>query len=122
MLMGFCFACGAVDGSHWNRVGLRACNHLVGASRRWTHAPRSHSVCFGVALTGLGIGEAGNFPAAIKTVAEWFPKKERAFATGIFNEGSNVGAIIAPLTVPWIARQMGWQLGIIGQALSAFCG
>jgi ACS family hexuronate transporter-like MFS transporter len=57
----------------------------------------------------LGFGEAGNFPAAIKTVAEWFPKKERALATGIFNSGTNVGAILAPLTVPWIADQLGWQ-------------
>jgi len=54
---------------------------------------------FGVARAALGVGEAGNFPAAIKTVAEWFPKKERAFATGLFNAGSNVGAIVAPLTV-----------------------
>ena len=51
----------------------------------------------------LGISEAGNFPAAIKTVAEWFPKKERALATGIFNSGTNIGAIIAPLVVPWMA-------------------
>ncbi|NCB08116.1 MAG: MFS transporter, partial [Bacteroidia bacterium] len=51
----------------------------------------------------LGVSEAGNFPAAIKTVAEWFPKKERALATGIFNSGTNIGAILAPLVVPWIA-------------------
>ncbi len=57
----------------------------------------------------LGITEAGNFPAAFKAVAEWFPKKERAFAGGIFNSGTNVGAILAPLTVPWIAYQYGWQ-------------
>ncbi len=57
----------------------------------------------------LGISEAGNFPAAIKTVAEWFPKKERALATGIFNSGTNIGAIIAPLVVPWMAINWGWQ-------------
>ena len=57
----------------------------------------------------LGFGESGNFPAAIKTTAEWFPKKERAFATGIFNSGSNLGAILAPLTVPWLAVKYGWQ-------------
>ncbi len=51
----------------------------------------------------LGLGEAGNFPASIKTVAEWFPKKERALATGIFNSGTNVGALATPLVVPWIA-------------------
>jgi ACS family hexuronate transporter-like MFS transporter len=57
----------------------------------------------------LAIGEAGNFPAAIKATAEYFPKKERSFATGIFNSGANVGAILAPLTVPWIAKNWGWE-------------
>jgi MFS transporter, ACS family, hexuronate transporter len=61
----------------------------------------------------LGFGESGNFPAAIKTMAEWFPKKERALATGIFNSGANVGAILAPLTVPWIARELGWQAAFL---------
>ena len=68
---------------------------------------------FGIARAALGVGEAANFPAAIKTVAEWFPKKERAFATGIFNAGTNVGAIVAPLTVPWIAINFGWQWAFI---------
>jgi ACS family hexuronate transporter-like MFS transporter len=66
-----------------------------------------------VARFALGIGEAGAFPASIKTVAEWFPKKERALATGIFNSGTNVGAIITPLTVPWIAGHWGWQWAFI---------
>ena len=57
----------------------------------------------------LGFGESGNFPAAIKTTAEWFPKRERALATGIFNSGTNVGAILAPITVPWLAANWGWQ-------------
>src|SRR6187200_251429 len=57
----------------------------------------------------LGFGESGNFPAAIKATAEYFPKKERSFATGIFNSGANVGAILAPLTVPWIAENWGWE-------------
>ncbi len=61
----------------------------------------------------LAIGEAGNFPAAIKTTAEYFPKKERSFATGIFNSGANVGAILAPLTVPWIAQNWGWESAFI---------
>ena len=61
----------------------------------------------------LGFGEAGNFPAAIKATAEYFPKKERAFATGIFNSGSNVGAILAPLSVPWIAKNWGWESAFI---------
>jgi ACS family hexuronate transporter-like MFS transporter len=57
----------------------------------------------------LGLGESGNFPAAIKTVAEWFPRKERALATGLFNAGSNLGAVLAPLTVPWIYERWGWR-------------
>lgn len=68
---------------------------------------------FGIARAALGLGEAGNFPAAIKTLAEWFPKRERAFATGIFNSGTNIGAIVAPLTVPWIAINYGWQWAFI---------
>lgn len=61
----------------------------------------------------LGFGESGNFPAAIKAVAEYFPKKERSLATGIFNSGSNVGAILAPLTVPIIAELYGWEFAFI---------
>jgi MFS transporter, ACS family, hexuronate transporter len=61
----------------------------------------------------LALGEAGNFPAAIKATAEYFPKKERSFATGIFNSGANVGAILAPLTVPWIAANWGWEAAFI---------
>lgn len=66
-------------------------------------------VGFGIARFVLGLGESGNFPACIKTVAEWFPQKERALATGIFNSGANVGALIAPLAVPWIADHLGWR-------------
>jgi ACS family hexuronate transporter-like MFS transporter len=68
---------------------------------------------FGLARAALGLGEAANFPAAIKTVAEWFPKRERAFATGIFNAGSNVGAILAPAAVPAIYYAWGWQAAFI---------
>jgi MFS transporter, ACS family, hexuronate transporter len=73
----------------------------------------------------LAIGEAGNFPAAIKATAEYFPKRERSFATGIFNSGANVGAILAPLSVPWIAENFGWQsafiiIGAIGFLWLAF--
>jgi ACS family hexuronate transporter-like MFS transporter len=68
---------------------------------------------FGLARAALGLGEAANFPAAIKTVAEWFPKRERALTTGLFNAGTNVGAIVAPLTVPWIAIHMGWQWAFV---------
>ncbi|MBO9594688.1 MAG: MFS transporter [Niabella sp.] len=70
-------------------------------------------VGFMVARIVLGIGEAGNFPAAIKATAEYFPKKERSLATGIFNSGTNVGAILAPLTVPWIAKHWGWETAFL---------
>jgi ACS family hexuronate transporter-like MFS transporter len=84
----------------------------------WSIAAMAHALVksttgFMVARLGLGITESGNFPAAIKVVAEWFPKKERAFATGIFNSGTNVGAIIAPLTVPFIAQEWGWRFAFI---------
>nr|WP_132222519.1 MFS transporter [Albibacterium bauzanense] len=69
---------------------------------------------FILARSFLGVGESGNFPAAIKATAEYFPKKDRSFATGIFNSGSTVGAIIAPLTVPWMALHWGWQSTFIG--------
>jgi MFS transporter, ACS family, hexuronate transporter len=68
----------------------------------------------------LGLGEAGNFPASIKTVAEWFPQKERALATGIFNSGTNVGALVTPLVVPWITLQWGWQWAFILTGLTGF--
>jgi ACS family hexuronate transporter-like MFS transporter len=64
---------------------------------------------FGVARFMLGLGEAGSFPAAIKTVAGWFPQKERALATGIFNSGTNVGNVLAALTVPWVIMHYGWH-------------
>lgn len=70
-------------------------------------------VGFMVSRAVLAIGEAGNFPAAIKATAEYFPKKERSLATGIFNSGANVGAILAPLSVPWIAVHWGWQMAFI---------
>ncbi|MFN2578191.1 MAG: MFS transporter [Pyrinomonadaceae bacterium] len=84
----------------------------------WSIAAMGHALArsafgFGSARFALGLGEAGNFPASIKTVAEWFPRKERALATGIFNSGSNVGAIVAPLVVPFIAINYGWQWAFI---------
>ena len=75
---------------------------------------------FALARFALGIGEAGNFPASIKTVAEWFPRKERALATGIFNSGTNVGALITPLVVPWITLHWGWQWAFIATGLIGF--
>jgi ACS family hexuronate transporter-like MFS transporter len=78
-----------------------------------SHALASSVVGFALARFALGLGEAGNFPAAIKTVAEWFPRRERAFATGIFNSGSNIGAIVAPLAVPIVATAWGWQAAFL---------
>ena len=75
---------------------------------------------FALARIILGLGEAGNFPASIKTVAEWFPKKERALATGIFNSGTNVGALLTPVIVPWITLQWGWQWAFISTGLIGF--
>jgi len=80
----------------------------------WSCAAMSHALArttlqFAVARFALGIGEAGNFPAAIKTVTDWFPQRERALATGIFNSGSNIGAIVAPLIVPIVALHFGWR-------------
>jgi MFS transporter, ACS family, hexuronate transporter len=68
----------------------------------------------------LGLGESGNFPAAIKTVAEWFPRSERAFATGVFNAGTNIGAVITPMTVPWITVQFGWYWAFVLTGLLGF--
>jgi MFS transporter, ACS family, hexuronate transporter len=105
--VGLLFVGGIID-----RVGTRlgyALSIAVWSLSAMGHA-LAHSVLgFGIARAMLGLGESGNFPAGIKTVAEWFPKKERALATGIFNSGTNVGAIIAPLTVPWIAVHLGWR-------------
>lgn len=95
-----------------DRVGTRI-GYALGIGV-WSLAAMAHglmrsAVGFGVARSALGLGEATNFPAAIKTVAEWFPKRERAFATGLFNSGSNIGAVIAPLLVPFIAVRWGWR-------------
>ena len=75
---------------------------------------------FGFARFLLGVGEAANFPASIKTVAEWFPKSERALATGIFNSGTNIGAILAPIMVPLIAAKWGWQATFIATGALGF--
>ncbi len=84
------------------------------------HAAAGSAAQFAIARFGLGAGEAANFPAAIKTVADWFPMKERAFATGIFNSGSNVGAVVAPLMVPWIASQWGWRAAFLATGALGF--
>ena len=73
------------------------------------HATAKSVTGFSLARIGLGVGEAGNFPAAMKTVAEWFPKKERALAAGIFNSGTSIGVVVALLITPWILANYGWQ-------------
>jgi ACS family hexuronate transporter-like MFS transporter len=80
----------------------------------WSLASMGHAIAFSLAgfvaaRFALGFWEAGVFPASIKCVSEWFPKKERALATGIFNAGTNIGAIVTPLIVPWIAVHLGWR-------------
>jgi ACS family hexuronate transporter-like MFS transporter len=99
-----------------DRVGTRVGYAL--ALTLWSLAAAGHALArtalgFGIARACLGLGEAGNFPAAIKTVAEWFPRQERALATGIFNAGTNVGAVIAPLLVPFLALRWGWQAAFL---------
>ncbi len=105
-----------VAGRFLDRVGPRL-GYAV-AIAVWTLAVGGQSlartvVVFALARFVLGLAEAPNFPAAIKTVAEWFPKKERALATGIFNSGANIGAIVAPATAPWIALHFGWQWAFV---------
>jgi ACS family hexuronate transporter-like MFS transporter len=118
------YAIGLVGlGSLMDRIGTRKGFSL--AITFWSIASMAHAVArsavgFGVARFALALGEAGNFPACVKTVAEWFPKKERALATGIFNSGSNIGAIAAPLLVPFIASHFGWQWAFILTGLLGF--
>lgn len=109
-----------IAGRFIDRVGTRIGYAVMFAI--WSLAAIGHSLAatvlgFGIARFLLGLGEAGNFPAALKTVAEWFPRKERAFATGIFNAGTNMGAIIAPVIVPWITLQFGWRAAFIATGL-----
>jgi ACS family hexuronate transporter-like MFS transporter len=113
----FAYALGFLGmGRLLDRIGVR--RGFAFAIVAWSLAAMGHAFArtaggFSVARAALGLGESGNFPAAIKTTAEWFPKKERALATGIFNAGSNVGAIVGPLSVPFIAAVWGWQWAFI---------
>lgn len=99
-----------------DRLGTRIGYAL--AMTFWSVASMAHAIAgsfagFAMARFALGFGEAGVFPASIKCVAEWFPKKERALATGIFNAGTNAGAIITPLVVPWIVLHWGWRAAFL---------
>jgi MFS transporter, ACS family, hexuronate transporter len=84
------------------------------------HAAAASAFTFGIARALLGLGEAANFPACIKTVAEWFPKRERALATGFFNSGANIGAVVAFLTVPPLAARYGWQSAFLATGALGF--
>ena len=100
-----------------DRIGTRkgfSLAVLIWSAAAMTHAMARSVMQFATARFALGLGESGNFPASIKTTAEWFPKKERALVTGIFNSGTNIGAIVAPLVVPWITYRFGWQMAFIG--------
>ncbi len=119
-----CYAVGFLGaGRLIDKLGTRLGYAL--ATTLWSVAAVGHALVtsttgFFVARGALGFTEAGNFPAAIKTVAEWFPKKERALATGIFNSGANIGAVLAPLTVPFIASLWGWKWAFILTGLIGF--
>jgi ACS family hexuronate transporter-like MFS transporter len=109
--LGVIFAGRLVD-----RVGCRRGYPIV--TGLWSVAAMGHALVrsvlgFSVARFFLGLGESGNFPAAIKATAEWFPPRERALATGIFNSGAGVGAIVAPLAVPWVALHFGWRASFL---------
>ncbi len=113
----FCYALGMLSvGWIIDKIGTKlgyALSLTIWSLAAIGHAAARSTLGFMFARGALGLSEAGNFPAAIKTVAEWFPKKERALATGLFNSGTNIGAIVAPLTVPLIAAAMGWQWAFI---------
>jgi MFS transporter, ACS family, hexuronate transporter len=112
-----CYALGMLGaGRLLDKLGTKMGYML--ATFLWSLAAIAHSFVsstlgFIVVRSALGVTESGNFPSAIKTVAEWFPKKERALATGIFNSGTNIGAIVAPLSVPFIAEAWGWKTAFI---------
>ena len=105
-----------VAGRLVDRLGSRLGYALIMGT--WSLAAMAHALAhsalgFGVARFFLGLGEAGNFPAAIKTVADWFPQKERSLATGIFNSGANVGAMVAPALIPWVTLRYGWRAAFL---------
>ncbi len=97
---------------------------LVWSAAAMAHALAGGALGFGAARFALGIGESANFPAALKAVAHWFPRRERALATGIFNSGANIGALLAPMIVPYLVIHFGWRsafliTGIPGLAWAA---
>jgi MFS transporter, ACS family, hexuronate transporter len=119
------YALGQLASGAWlDRIGTRIGYALALAA--WSVSSALHAVArgpwsFGLMRGMLGVSESPNFPAAVKTLAEWFPKRERALAMGVVNAGTNVGAVLAPLAVPWLALRYGWQWAFIGTAALGLC-
>jgi MFS transporter, ACS family, hexuronate transporter len=113
----FAYALGQIAAGSWiDWIGTRI-GYAVTLTA-WSLASMFHAVMrtamgFGFARALLGVAESPNYPAAVKTIAEWFPRRERAFAMGFVNAGCNVGAVVAPLTVPWLALHWGWQWAFV---------
>jgi MFS transporter, ACS family, hexuronate transporter len=112
-----------VFGAFVDRVGTKI-GYAVSIAA-WSLAAMGHALVGSVggffnARIALGLGEGGNFPSAIKAVAIWFPKRERAYATALFNSGANVGAILAPAIVPWLAFTFGWRSAFVAAGLAGF--
>jgi len=120
----FAYALGYVGaGRMMDKIGVRlgfAFAVVAWSISAMAHALASSVAGFSAARFALGIGESGNFPGSLKAVSEWFPARERGLATGIFNAGSNVGAIITPLIVPWIALTWGWRWAFVITGLLGF--
>ncbi|HEY1221259.1 MAG TPA: MFS transporter [Bryobacteraceae bacterium] len=120
----FAYAIGlGVAGWFTDRMGTRkglAIAIVVWSVAAMSPGAASSVLTFGIAMFFLGIGEAANFPACIKTVAEWFPKGERALATGIFNSGANIGNVAAPLLVPLVAAALTWRGAFVAAGATGF--
>ncbi|PZO92209.1 MAG: MFS transporter [Sphingomonas sanxanigenens] len=120
----FAYALGyVVFGRVVDRVGTRvgyAIAFTIWQLAHIAHGAASTITQFALVRFGLGIGESGNFPAGIKAVTEWFPRRERAFAIGLFNAGSNVGAIVTPLIIPWMTIAYGWRMAFYVTGAAAF--
>lgn len=124
MAFSACYAAGLlIFGRIVDKIGTKtgySISIIIWSIAAMAHALAKTTLGFGAARAFLGLGESGNFPAAIKAVAEWFPKKERALATGIFNSGANIGAVAAPAVVPWLAATYGWQEAFIWTGVIGF--
>lgn len=113
MVFAGCYALGyIIFGNFIDQIGSKlgySISIIIWSIAAIAHAFVKSTFGFGAVRALLGLGEAGNFPAAVKATAEWFPKRERALATGIFNSGTSIGAVAAPIMVPWLLGAYGWQ-------------